>query len=318
MPLQNQNPAELGQGYPHRYQDPTAMLQAIFMQMQVEMNQQQQGMQMELQQQQRRMMEQLMMQSMNMPLAYHQQNSSGQSHLQTIPTASSPVQQTSLGPLHTQNQGQFQPWNLFNPTAANQNSGVPSNETVHVPSNPRGQYIGDYSTTNAVSIGKRFGHKEKKYSWSDDENLKDFIDQYYDVCRDLRIPNRDAHQFMHNLFRDQALRFYHANVAGKTRDIQHAVRIMQDHFNSLSNYNRYYFHNSWTKQTTIVSRHLVTWREILRSDPLFYENCKTEERKVGFLRQALLSEESQKAGSSWNCGRKGHRVRKCDPGSTHP
>ncbi len=45
---------------------------------------------------------------------------------------------------------------------------------------------------NAMNVAKRFGHKDQKYSDSDEKNIEEFMDQYMAASRDFRLQARNA------------------------------------------------------------------------------------------------------------------------------
>ena len=84
---------------------------------------------------------------------------------------------------------------------------------------------------NAINASKCFATKNQKYSGAEDESYDKFVDQYIAASRDLCIPVKERHQYLHNLFRGEALRFYNANVEGRAADFLEALRIMKEQFN---------------------------------------------------------------------------------------
>ena len=92
----------------------------------------------------------------------------------------------------------------------------------------------DHGPRNAIYVSKRFATKDQKGNGADDVCYDEFVNQYIAASRDLCIPAKERHQYLHNLFRGEALRFYNANVEGKAADFPEALRIMTEQLNSSS------------------------------------------------------------------------------------
>ncbi len=65
---------------------------------------------------------------------------------------------------------------------------------------------------NAMNFVKRFQNKDSKYSGADNENIMDFIVQYNLVARDFNRSHHEKRQYVDNLFRGEALRYYYPEV----------------------------------------------------------------------------------------------------------
>lgn len=72
------------------------------------------------------------------------------------------------------------------------------------------QYQSGY---NAKKVSYVFKMKDLKYNGVNDENIVDFITQYELVSRDLGLPPAEMLQYLHNLFRGEALRDYNPYVS---------------------------------------------------------------------------------------------------------
>ncbi len=64
-------------------------------------------------------------------------------------------------------------------------------------------------------IGLRFKGRETKYSGEDDENLQEAIDHYVTASRDYSLSETQKLQYFHNIFRGDALHFYHKNIENR-------------------------------------------------------------------------------------------------------
>ncbi len=63
---------------------------------------------------------------------------------------------------------------------------------------------------NAMNMAKRSQNKDSKYTGADNENIMDFIVQYDLVSRGFHLAHHEKRQYVHNLFRGEALRYYYA------------------------------------------------------------------------------------------------------------
>ena len=88
-------------------------------------------------------------------------------------------------------------------------------------------------TRNAVRVNKRFSNKDQKYSGADDEIFGEFIEQYMAASRDLLLSNDERLKYLHNLFREEALRFYNANANGRASNFSQALSMMKEQFHSM-------------------------------------------------------------------------------------
>ncbi len=84
-------------------------------------------------------------------------------------------------------------------------------------------------------MAKRFQNKDSKYSGADKENIMDFIVQYDLVSQDFHLSHHKKRQYVHNLFRGEALRYYHAEVEPLRNHEANVITKIQLQFNSISN-----------------------------------------------------------------------------------
>ena len=61
-----------------------------------------------------------------------------------------------------------------------------------------------------MNMAKRFQNKDSKESGADNENIMGFIAQYDLVSRDFHLSHHEKRQYVHNLFRGEALRYCYA------------------------------------------------------------------------------------------------------------
>lgn len=147
-------------------------------------------------------------------------------------------------------------------------------------------------------MSKHISHNYSKYRSAEEENIKEYIARYQAVCRDLSLSPRERWQFVHILFRGEALHFYNANVLDRAQTLSEALTMMQTRFNSLSTQKNVKHELSSLQFSEFVTQyngkrplalrtltaHIAQWF------PLGPEKRRTEAHNVEFLRQALLSE----------------------------
>ncbi len=90
------------------------------------------------------------------------------------------------------------------------------------------------ASRNAMKMVKRFQNKDSKYSGADNENIKDFTVQYDLVSRDFNLFHHEKLQYVHNLFRGEGLRYYHAEIEPLGHNYADVVAKVKSQFNSIS------------------------------------------------------------------------------------
>ncbi len=95
-------------------------------------------------------------------------------------------------------------------------------------------YSNDCGPRNAINVIKRFATKDQKDSGENDESYDEFLEQYIAASRDLCIPAKKHHQYLHNLFRGESLWLYNAYAVGRAADFPEALRIVKEQLNLLS------------------------------------------------------------------------------------
>ena len=95
-------------------------------------------------------------------------------------------------------------------------------------------YSNDCGPRNAINVIKRFATKDQKDSGENDESYDEFLEQYIAASRDLCIPAKKRHQYLHNLFRGESLWLYNAYAVGRAADFPEALRIVKEQLNLLS------------------------------------------------------------------------------------
>ena len=85
-----------------------------------------------------------------------------------------------------------------------------------------------------MNMARSFQNKDSKYSGADNQNIIDFIVQYELVSRDFSLSHHEKRQYVHNLFRGEALRCYYAEVEPLGNNYADSIAKMKSQFNSIS------------------------------------------------------------------------------------
>ena len=146
-----------------------------------------------------------------------------------------------------------------------------------------------------MRIANLFYSKDRKYNGKDDESYDEFIDQYLAAFRDLCLSPSDRQQYLHNLFYSAALRFYNANIVGRARQFFEGLQMMKEQCNSASkqqqvkaelskiSYDNFLGKNGWWQIESI--------QRSQEPHSLYPGMWKNEIHKIGFLRDALVTED---------------------------
>ena len=169
-------------------------------------------------------------------------------------------------------------------------------ESSSQPSDRRGNERSSDSNVHH-HINVRFKNRESKYSGTDEEHLQDYIDAYLATSEDYKLTPRQKLQYLHNLFRGDALRFYNANVRNRATAFGEAISMIFSHFNSpdvqqrvkadLSTLSLKQFaekEGSMAKGLSSLAAYIAN--RVPQCPPCF----RSESNKVDFLKQAVLDQ----------------------------
>ena len=85
----------------------------------------------------------------------------------------------------------------------------------------------------AHNIGMRFKESYAKFSGSPGESWLEYVAEYQQVARDYCLGPPQKLQYLHNILRGDAKRFYLDRVDGYATGFQHAVSMVEVEYNSL-------------------------------------------------------------------------------------
>lgn len=146
-------------------------------------------------------------------------------------------------------------------------------------------------------ISQRFKDRENKYGGTDEEDLSEFLSVYDTVSIDYELTDNQKLQFMHNLFKRQALRFFNTTARSSARTYEQAKELMVEQFNSenvrsrvLNQLQSIRFvtyvrsEGSRTKALSVMSNYIQNQST---KCPLTHQE---EAHRVGFLKRAIIRE----------------------------
>lgn len=92
--------------------------------------------------------------------------------------------------------------------------------------------VSTYSNRTHHDIAQRFKNGDCKYGGTDDEDLFEFLITYETTAEDYEMSDEQKCRYIHNLFKEEALRFYNSNVRPNASSYMEAKKLMLLHFNS--------------------------------------------------------------------------------------
>ncbi|GAB0496233.1 hypothetical protein MMPV_007545 [Pyropia vietnamensis] len=151
----------------------------------------------------------------------------------------------------------------------------------------------------AHSIAMRFRDQASKFSGNLGESWSEFVAEYQQVARDYELTASQKLQYLHNLLRGDAKRFFLDRVQGTAATFAQAVDMVSAEYNSIVRQDRVknYFSglrlSSFVKDGTDVTTALEkTYKTISKLAPQVPRSHHGESYKVEFLRNAAV-------GNSW-------------------
>lgn len=100
------------------------------------------------------------------------------------------------------------------------------------------QQIERANTRSHIDVANRLKNNENKYGGRDDENLQEFLDQYFLISDDCQLSQTERLQYLHNIFKGEALNFYKNEVKGKEHTLGGAIAKIQNYFNGIDEQQR--------------------------------------------------------------------------------
>lgn len=173
---------------------------------------------------------------------------------------------------------------IGNPSASAQNYNHNSSRTNT--SDPH-----DSARKVVSSLSQRF---QSSRQFSGSENLQNVLTSYRYATKDLHLSEDQKLQYLHHLFRDDALVFYQNNVEGKCDSFQDAITRIEAEFNPLSRQMQVYrslrslsFHTFENQASNLTDALDKLNFFILNEANQVPSHHRNEENKVEFLRDAV-------------------------------
>ncbi|GAB0492781.1 hypothetical protein MMPV_004051 [Pyropia vietnamensis] len=151
----------------------------------------------------------------------------------------------------------------------------------------------------AHNVAMRFRDQAAKFSGNLGESWSEYVAEYQQVARDYEMTASQKLQYLHNLLRGDAKRFYLDRVHGTAATFAQAVDMVSAEYNSIVRQDRVKNYlsglrlSSFVKDGTDVTAALEkTYKTISKLAPQVPRSHHGESYKVEFLRNAVV-------GNSW-------------------
>ena len=145
-------------------------------------------------------------------------------------------------------------------------------------------------------VAMRFRNKENKYGGTDKEDLEEFIDEYSAMAFDYNLNDSQKCQFIHNLLKLDALRYYNRSIKRKATTYQETIQSRREHFNSSEAQIRIKMElqslkfSEFITETGSASKALSKLTEKISNDtPKCPKNFRSEDTKIEFIKKALIT-----------------------------
>lgn len=179
-------------------------------------------------------------------------------------------------------------------TARGAQSSVPTDETQGRtgPSPPQKDKLAYY-------VGARFRDKDQKFSGDLGESWLEYVAEYQQVARDYGLTPAQKKQYLHNLLRGDAKRFYLDRIDNEVNRFNEAIRLIGNEYNSIVRQNRVKNHLAGLRLSKYTSEALdelasleKVYKLITKLSPQVPTSHGDEAHKIEFLRNATV-------GYSW-------------------
>eukprot|EP00171_Calliarthron_tuberculosum_P002786 IDg2786t1 len=135
----------------------------------------------------------------------------------------------------------------------------------------------------AYYIGMRFRERDSKFSGDLGESWIEYVAEYQQVARDYALSPMQKKQYLHNLLRGDAKRYYLDRVDNQVNNFTEAVRMIDNEYNSIVRQNRVKNHLAGLR----LSRYRSEGHDDLAS--LEKSSCETPPWAVPGLRNLLVA-----------------------------
>lgn len=146
-------------------------------------------------------------------------------------------------------------------------------------------------------ISHRFKDKENKFGGKDDEDLFEHFLSYETVSEDYKLTDEQNNKYVHNLFKEEALRFYNQYVKQSSISYRDTKAMMLRHFNSadvqnlIKNELMTLNFNTFIEKEKYKTKALSSMASYISNrSPKCPISYRHESHRVEFLKRALIKE----------------------------
>lgn len=150
----------------------------------------------------------------------------------------------------------------------------------------------------AHNIAMRLKDNDKKFSGDLGENWMEFVDEYTQIARDYSLNPPQKLQYLHNLFRGDAKRFFLDRIASYATTFQQAVEMVTSEYNSPVRQTRVKNYLNTLRVSSFVSKGLAVpealsqvYKVITKYSRQAPRSHQGEAHKVEFLHNAVIGYE---------------------------
>ena len=146
-------------------------------------------------------------------------------------------------------------------------------------------------------IGNRFRNAESKFSGDLGESWTEYVSEYQQVARDYSLTPKQKKQYLHNLLKGDAKRYYLDRVDNEINTFAEAVRMIGEEYNSLVRQNRVKNHLTGLRITKYTDNNLDelealerVYKTITKLSPQVPASHRSEAHKIEFLRNSVIGQ----------------------------
>lgn len=150
----------------------------------------------------------------------------------------------------------------------------------------------------AHNIAMRFKDGENKFGGDIGECWQEFADEYRQVANDYGLTEEQKFQYLHNILKKDAQRYYLTNVKDYAHSFDHAINLIDEEYNSIVRQNRVKnylnslritdFISSTTDEAAALSKVYKAILKLSRQVPLSHRG---DAHRIEFLRRAVLGQD---------------------------
>eukprot|EP00171_Calliarthron_tuberculosum_P023415 IDg23415t1 len=151
----------------------------------------------------------------------------------------------------------------------------------------------------AHNMGMRFRDKDTKFSGDIGQSWMEYVAEYQQVARDYGLSPAQKKQYLHNLLRGDAKRFYLDQVDNQVNNFNQAVLVIENEYNSVVRQNRVKTYLGTLRLSKFVTDGLdelaaleKVYKLITKLSPQVPQSHRGEAHKIEYLRNSTV-------GFSW-------------------